>query len=239
MKHSEGFFEKYQEFFKTSKTIPSHSRLNSRYSALIKNNIEIIKQSVILDIASHDGRWSFAAIKNGAKNVLGIEGRSELVQSSNSNMKKYGIPEDKYDFVTGDIFNEIKKIKQNTIDVVFCFGYLYHTINHMLLFEEIKRLNPNYLILDTAISDSEYCVIEVREEDSTDPRNAIKDTASHNNKVVIGLPSKKALELMLTNLGFDFQYYNWHDGIIQNWEDIEDYKNHRRVSLVAKNLQIN
>lgn len=233
-----GFFDDYSEFYKTSKTIPSPNRLNNRYIFLIENNIEIIKGRSILDIASHDGRWSFAAIKNGASHVLGIEGRKELVESSYTNMQKYGIPKEKYSFIVGDIFQEIKKIKSNTIDTVFCFGYFYHTMNHMFLLDEIARLSPKHLILDTSISESDSPIIEVTEEDSKDPRNAIIiDPVSNNSKVVVGSPSKKALDIMLSNVGFIPEYFDWHKYGIQNWENIEDYNKNIRVSLVAKNLR--
>lgn len=230
-----GFFDDYPEFYKTTRTIPSPNRLNCRYLALIERNREIIKGSSILDIASHDGRWSFAAVKNGASHVLGIEGRRELVESSNANMQKYGIPRGRYSFILGDVLQEIKKIKENTIDIVFCFGYFYHTMNHMALLGEIARLGPKYIILDTGVSESDLSVIDVIEEDSEDPRNAMADPRSVTTKVIVGVPSKKALNLMLSNMGFEPEYHDWHNCGIKNWENIEDYRRNVRASLVAKN----
>ena len=119
------FFDEYSSFYKTGQTGTKPKMLNARFHALIENNREIIENSTILDLANHDGRWSLAALKNGAKKVYGIEGKKELVQKGLENMKKYGIPEDKYNFVVGDIFEEIKKIPSREIDVVFCFGIFY------------------------------------------------------------------------------------------------------------------
>jgi 16S rRNA G966 N2-methylase RsmD len=234
-----GFFDKYPEFYKTTKTLPIPNRLNSRYIALIEANKEIIKGRSVLDIASHDGRWSFAAIKNGASHVLGIEARDDLVKASYSNMEKYGIPEKMYSFISSDIFEEIKKVEKNTIDVVFCFGYFYHTLHHMLLLSEIKRLCPQYLIMDTGISSSEMPVIEVLEEDSEDSRMATPDPNISNRYVLTGIPSKKALEMMLGNARFALQYYDWNHDTIHNWEGIEDYQKKQRVTLLAKNLDRN
>ena len=92
------FFDLYEDFFETSSVGISPNRLNNRYKALIENNTEIIKNSMILDLASHDGRWSFAGLMNGASKVIGIEGRRELVENGKSTMKKYGIPDEKYSF---------------------------------------------------------------------------------------------------------------------------------------------
>lgn len=46
----------------------------------------------LLDIASHDGRWSFAAYKAGAEYVAGIEARSQLTNLAYENMQHYGVP---------------------------------------------------------------------------------------------------------------------------------------------------
>jgi predicted RNA methylase len=230
------FFDEYSQFYHTSKTKPFPNRLNKRYEALIQNNTDLIKNKCILDIASHDGRWSFAALKNEAKYVLGIEGRKELVENSIKNMKIYEISDAKYDFIVGDIHEEIKKLKPNKFETIFCFGFFYHTLDHNLLLREIKKLNPKNLILDTVISNSNFPIIELIEEDSDVESYAIKNIENTDKNVLVGIPSKKAIERMLKNLGFEYYYYDWHDGHIQNWDDLESYKIKRRITLVAKNL---
>ncbi len=160
------FFDSFSEFYKTSDTGKFPNRLNNRYFALIESNKKIISNSSILDLASHDGRWSFAALKNGASKVIGIEAKENLVKNSHKNMELYRIPKEKYNFITGNIFNEIQKIQPKTIDVVFCFGIFYHIMNHMLLLEEIKKLQPKYLILDTSVNHSKQPSILLQKEDS-------------------------------------------------------------------------
>jgi len=225
------FFDNYPSFFKTGKTGMTPKRLNSRYSALIHYNKNMIKNCNILDLASHDGRWSFAAIKNGAKNVLGIEGREELVKKSIENMEKYHVPKTKYIFKHGDIFDEIKKLKPNEIDTVFCFGIFYHIMDHMLLLSEIKRLQPKYLILDTQVAVTDYPVIAIREELITDEGTAIDKYSNQNSSAIIGRPSKLALEIMLKSLGFEFAYYSWERSGIKNWDDLENYNPEKGIPL--------
>jgi len=229
-----GFFDDYPEFFKTSSTGSFPNRLNNRYAALIEFNKAIINNSSILDLGSHDGRWSFAAIKNSAVSVLGIEGREQLVKNAYRNMELYEIPKEQYSFIKGDIFEEIKKIQPETFNVVFCFGLFYHVMNHMELLEEIKQLKPKYLILDTSVSESDKPIIELIEEDPNVEASGIKSENSPSHQVLVGYPSKSAIELMLKNLGYDFFYYDWHNVGIENWEHIEDYHLNRRISLVAK-----
>jgi tetratricopeptide (TPR) repeat protein len=232
---STDFFDSYPEFYRTSKTHPFRNRLNGRYNALIKNNLALIREHTILDIASHDGRWSFAAIKNGAKKVIGIEARPYLVDNATNNMQVYSISEDKYKFVAGDIHHEITKLEPNTIDVIFCFGFFYHTMNHMQLLREISRLNPRYLILDTSVSlASELPIIELREEDS-DKEGAATNTSNAANKMImVGSPNKQAIKLMLTHIGFDFNFFDWHSNTA-NWEHLEDYRTSQRISILATN----
>ena len=233
---SNHFFDSFPQFYETSKTSPFPNRLNNRYLALIDSNKEIISNSSILDIASHDGRWSYAALKNGASKVIGIEAKENLVKNSQKNMDLYRIPKEKYHFITGNIFNEIQKIQPKTIDVVFCFGIFYHIMNHMLLLEEIKKLQPKYLILDTSVNHSTQPGILLEKEDSKNEAAGIRSEFSSDSKIIVGYPSKSALELMLKSLGFEFRYYHWHDMGITNWEHIMDYKNNERISLVAQNL---
>src|SRR3981081_663093 len=105
------FFDTYPEFYSTSKTGQSPNRLNRRYSALVENNVTIIHDHTILDIASHDGRWTFAALKNDAKRVVGIEARRHLVENAKRNMDLYNISSNRYSFTAGDIYVEITKLE--------------------------------------------------------------------------------------------------------------------------------
>ncbi len=218
------FFDSFPSFYGSSETGSSKNRLNNRYIGLIHNNKAIIKNSSILDLASHDGRWSYAAIKNGAKKVLGIEARDELVKKSFENMKKHGISREKYSFIVGDIFEKLKELKPNEFDVIFCFGIFYHITNHMLLLTEIKRLQPHYLILDTQITTSQDPIIHFIKENPLGEGAGIPDSSQSGDDILVGRPSKSALEMMLSSLGFDFSYFDWEHSGIKNWDHMEEYR---------------
>lgn len=226
------FFNEYPAFYETGTTGAGSKVLNIRFHPLIGNNLDILKDATVLDIASHDGRWSFAALKNGAKKVYGIEGKKELVESSIANMKKYGIAEERYHFVAGDIFEEIKKIPINEIDVVFCLGIFYHISSHMELLREIKKLNPKYLILDTEITNSKSSIIRIREEPYHTP-----DKLLPFEKFIAGRISRSALNIMLKALDFEFTYYDWGNDI-QDWKGIEIYSSKKSILLKRAFLYI-
>src|SRR5712691_3625181 len=227
------FFDTFSEFYTTSKTGQFPNRLNRRYLALIENNVNIIKNQTILDIASHDGRWTFAALKNGAKRVVGIEARRHLVENCKRNMDFYNISGNRYSLIDGDIFVEITKLEPNVFDTIFCFGFFYHTMNHMQLLAEIKRLEPKYLILDTNVSTSDYPIIEVKEENTDIEANSIGLPADASSKALVGYTSIAAMKLMLKHIGFgSFSFYDWHSNI-SYLQDLEDYRKYERISLTA------
>ena len=221
----EKFFDKYSSFYKTGQTGTRPKMLNARFDALIENNKQIIENATILDLANHDGRWSLAALKNGAKKVYGIEGKKELVEKGLKNMKKYEIPENKYNFIVGDIFEEIEKIPPNEIDIVFCFGIFYHVSNHMELLTKIKKLQPKYLILDTEITKSKLPIVRFRKEPYYTPNSTISF-----QKFIAGRPSQSALNMMLNALDFKITYYDWSKNI-QNWKGLEIYSSENSILL--------
>lgn len=233
-KIAKGFFDDYEIFKNSSKTGTDLNRLNWRYEAIIESNKEIISKSSILDLASHDGRWSFAALKNDAKFVFGIEARDHLVKNSVQNLANLGVSNEKYEFRLGDVIKEMTGIQRNSFDVIFCLGFFYHTMEHWKILSEIKRINPKYLILDTQISTLGKEVIETYLEDSENEANAIFQ--SDNSKLsLVGKPSKSAIELMLNQLGFKINIIDWHKLGIKNWKNIVDYYKKERMTFVASN----
>jgi len=228
-----GFFDSYPRFFSTSKTRPQPNRLNHRYRALIESNEGIIRDRAVLDLTSHDGRWSFAAYRAGARYVLGIEAREHLVQFARANMREYGVPEGRVEFVRGDVFEELERLDPGAFDTVFCFGFFYHTLHHMLLLTKISRLCPQSLILDTNIDpDPGTVIVAIAEPVEVEGTGAFGDPGD-SSKTLVGIPTKSAVELMLGSAGFTFSYYDWHSAGIKRWDTLEDYHEGIRISLVA------
>jgi hypothetical protein len=228
---SHGFFDRYPQFYSSSVTYPYPNRLNQRYRACIEWNEATIRGKLVLDLASHDGRWSFAALKAGATHVVGIEARDHLVQAARSNLRAYGIPEDSFQFILGDVFVNIDRLETHSIDTVFCFGFFYHVGNHMLLLSKIARLKPKYIILDTFIALDPRSVIVMCKEDVEIEGHAVRVGPNASGHTVVGRPSKAALELMLSSFGWSFVYYDWNAANIRRWDNIEDYYEGQSVTL--------
>jgi hypothetical protein len=217
------FFDTFTRFVDTSETGPWLQRLNARYVALVHSNRESIAGCSVLDVASHDGRFSFAALQNGASRVVGIEHKAHLVVTSRENMEFYEIPRDRYEFVAGDMFDHIDRFDH--FDVVFCFGILYHITDHMMLLSRIAALEPQYVVIDTNISQHEGAVIELR--------NARGVSPPPPGSYIEGYPTRQALEAMLSYFGWTYDYFDWQTSGLTDTEHMGDYRLGRRITARA------
>lgn len=139
-------------FLETSKVGAHPNRLNWRCELLLTRNQEVIKGKRILDIASHDGRFSYACLQLGASHVTGIEGRSQLVEGAKENLSKEGFNSACYSFICGDIFDYLSKFEPKQFDTILCCGFFYHTVRQNELLSEVKRIKPQTFILDTVVA---------------------------------------------------------------------------------------
>jgi hypothetical protein len=234
-----GFFDDYPRFFDTSSTAAKPDRLNLRYRALIESNAAAVIGRRILDLASHDGRWALAALKAGAKHVVGIEARPHLIRAAQDSLGEYGLSGNQFEFIQGDVLKELDRLEVGRFDTVFCFGFLYHIIDHMPLFRKIARLKPANLIIDTAVSVRPSNLIEIRAEEIEDEGSGAFGEPGDSMKAVTGRPTKSALELMLQAAGFQpLGYYDWRRSGVRRWDDVGDYYIGTRVSLNSESRPV-
>jgi len=216
------FFDHFATFVETSETGPVIDRLNARYLTLIHENRALLEGATVLDLASHDGRFSFAALQNGARRVIGIELEPGLVEKSRANMAHYDVPSDRYEFVNGDLFETIETVEP--CDVVFCFGILYHVNDHMALLSRIAESDPRAVIVDTNISQLEPAVIEIR--------NPVVGSPPPLGGQLEGYPSQAALDAMFASFGWSYTYVDWKHSPLAAAPQMLDYRVGRRVTAV-------
>ena len=217
------FFDEFPRFVETSETGPWLDRLNARHYALIHANRELISGARVLDLASHDGRFSFAALQSGAERVVGVEHDPRLVQKAEENMAFYGVPREKYHFVTGDMFDRIRVIER--CDVVFCFGIFYHINDHMRLLTELAEFDARVVIFDSNVSLMESAVIELR--------SPVAGSPPPPGSQIEGWPSRSALEAMWSSLGWTFEYFDWSAFGVADHPKLADYTAGRRLTAVV------
>jgi predicted RNA methylase len=209
------------------------NRMNERYEALFASNRDVFEGARVLDLASHDGRYSFAALKTGAAHVTGVEVRQGLIDQAQETFAFYDQDPETYRFVCGDIFEVLAREKFD-VDVVLCFGYLYHTYRHTELMYRIHDLAPRHLILDTMVTPGRQPILKVHpEKDTQDIRSAAQDAWSVG-RVVVAWPSVPALDVLLRAYDFEIEsMYDWKGRLASRppMGGLEGYARGRRVSL--------
>jgi O-methyltransferase len=231
------FCDLYPRFLETTETVPSRSRLNARWRAIIGWNRSILAGRRVVDLGCHDGRWSFAALKAGAVHVTGIEARAHLVRKAEQNFDHYGVPADSYRLVAGDAIETLRGLKAASVDVVLCLGFFYHTLEHMRLLLEATRLGAEYVIVDTSISPAPEPIVALAFEAVDDTRNAVDYGEAGTGKALIGAPSKSGLLAMLDYAGYQGEFFDWQDNAVDDWAGLPDYAQHLRVTVRARRQQ--
>jgi len=228
------FCDLYPRFLETTETVPSRSRLDARWRAIVGWNKGILAGRRVVDLGCHDGRWSLAALKAGAVHVLGIEARAHLARKASENLGHYGIPAAAFDVVTGDAVDTLRGLAAGSVDVVMCLGFFYHTMEHMRLLVEARRLGAEYLIIDTSISPSPDPIVALMFEAIGDTRNSVDYGHTGHEKALVGAPSRSGLVAMLDYVGYDADFFDWRQNAVTDWTDMPDYSARLRVTARAR-----
>lgn len=232
MNSSGNFFDRFPRLRLTSATDVRGERLEYRYQALIVRNSEFIRGGRVLDLASHDGRWTLAALDSGATHVTGIEGRSELVEKALVTFHAYDVPSDRFTFITGDCLKVLENLGSETFDTVFCFGFLYHTRYHYDILQAITRLHPSTLLIDCRVVPLDEPAIYLAFNDPSLEGAAIAQ-APGEAEVLVGIPTLNALLVMLDHLGWRTFVQPTLPPKTRAAEGVRDYSEGRRYGLVA------
>lgn len=207
--------------------------MNERYEAMFACNQDVFDGARVLDLASHDGRYSFAALKTGAAHVTGVEVRQSLTDKAHETFAFYGQDPATYRFVIGDVFDVLAR-ETFEVDVVLCLGFLYHTYRHTELMYRLHHLGPRHLIVDTMVVPGTQPTLRViRERDSEDIRAAARDAYSVG-RVLVARPSVPALQLLLSAYGFEIEsMYDWQRRLAgrPRAPGLKGYEKGKRVTL--------
>ncbi len=228
-----GFFDAYPRFFETSQTSAQPWRLNLRHEAIFGDNAEVFPGARVLDIASHDGRWSLGAVKAGASHVIGIEARPELTAFAGESLAAYGAPSGAFEFRVGDVFKVLHETGVD-VDVVLCLGFFYHTLRYPELWSLMARTGARTIVMDTMVTPGDQPVIRVTHEPFTREGNAVPDDYSSGDRVLTGRPTVAALEVMASVYGFSLEAEtDWPRLLADNptATGIGDYREGRRTTL--------
>jgi hypothetical protein len=183
-------------------------RLNKRHGFLITPYESEIAGSRVLDLAAHDGRWSYALSSAGAAEVLGIEWRPELIAQFDA--YPAGDAKDRVKLVQGDVYEAIPELirEGRTFDVVSVYGLYYHLMDHYGLLKLIKQLSPRLVIIDSEFFRSPDAAVRMQVEETDNALNSIEHEPGQE-QAPVGFPSQAAVEMMANSLGYDVTWADW------------------------------
>lgn len=227
-----GFFDRFPAFYGTSHTSSYAWRLNLRHEAIFTANADLFAGARVLDVASHDGRWSIAAVQAGAASVVGIEARPELVANARATLASYDVDESRCRFVEGDVF-EVLAADRTEVDVVLCLGFLYHTQRHTELFTRFRQTGARHLMVDTELHRSADTLVRLADERVEREGNAVADAYTWGDTVLTGRPTLSALGLLARTQGYELVRLSDWDGLLRDNPDadqVRDYRIGRRAT---------
>ena len=201
-------------------------RLNERFERIIARNQHHIHGRSILDLGSHNGLWSWAALKNGAKFAFGIEGRKSVIDSGLHAFAEFD--DSRYQFVNADVFEGIfnlPSISTSAFDTVLCLGIYYHIMDHYRMMQLMTGLNPNAIIMDSGFINSDLYEIKLEFEDTAEIANAIPERPGQTKRIV-GIPSLGALKAMAESCGYTSKIIEWRKDEVGDLEVVKDYFNY-------------
>ena len=196
------FFDEYPRFLDTSETASGRNRLNMRHEAIITDNLDVLSGARVLDLASHDGRWSFAALKAGASHVVGIEAREHLVVHGRQSFAAEGVDPASFELRHSDMFAALRD-GGIEVDVVMCLGFLYHTLRYNELLHGMRATGAKHIIVDSTVNRRRDALVVVRREPNKRDAMAAVDEYTLGDQTLSGVPSVAALQEMFSAYGFE------------------------------------
>jgi hypothetical protein len=228
-----GFFDLYPAFYESSHTGAVPNRLNKRYAAVIEANKALLEGARVLDLASHDGRWAFAALQAGAAHVTGVEARRFLIEHAERIFGEHGIARERFELIEGEIFATLAS-RRFSQDVVFLLGFFYHTHRHVELLSLICRNRPKAIIIDTRVNADPLGAIRLHIESVEVEQNSIADLATRDGKTIVGTPSVAAIRFILGHWGYAMRQIDWGPIAGEPPLGVDDYAAGHRATIVAE-----
>lgn len=181
----------------------------------------------LCDIGCNTGYFLYELYKEfGFKSAIGLEPRATNRAKANFIAKYFNLSPSRYQIKNFDVLNPGKKVP--VFDVVLFPGVLHHIANHLLALQNLYKMTRDLCIIDTHILPDEVNTQDVQQK--MELKNAIYTGIDKSNFGVIGykledskldgatihpgivgVPTVKALELMLRHVGFSeiHVYRHW------------------------------
>ena len=225
--------------------IPYHYEcLNGRVDTLLARQADAIRDCQVLDLASHMGTLSYAALQLGARKVHGIDTEETMISKGEDLFRRMQVAPDSYCFEVKDVFEYLEGCEPDSFDTVLCFGLLYYVTEPLRLLKLMTRVARKCILLDTFTAryaalqgkdahqyyphlkdetfDSPILLTSLTQTEKKDYR--LPNGFSHKGKTLAltTFPSRALLEIWFQVLSLDFKLLEWTDYIQRPcyWRDL-------------------
>ena len=225
--------------------IPYHYEcLNGRVDTLLDRNVDVIRDCRVLDLASHMGTLSHAALQLGARHVHGIDTEEAMISKGKDLFSRTDISPDAYRFEVKDAFEFLEACEPDSYDTVFCFGLLYYVMEPFRLLKLMVRAARKCILLDTFTAryaalqgkdalqyypnvsdealDLPILLTSLTQSEKKDYRLPNAFPYKGKELALTTFPSRALLEIWFQILRLDFQLLKWDDYIQKpcHWRDL-------------------
>jgi 2-polyprenyl-3-methyl-5-hydroxy-6-metoxy-1,4-benzoquinol methylase len=145
----------------------------------------------VLDIACNAGFWSIQCALLGAAEVVGFDGRPELVRQARLLQSVVGVENARFECLD---FFDMTPERLGRFDVVLNLGVLYHLPEPVAALRRSLAMASRVMLLDTMLDPRTQALVKLRWEPPLDARCATRDG-------IVAYPTAKAVWLMLRHLG--------------------------------------
>ena len=208
-------------------------RLQFRWDLIIQPILPELKDSSVLDLASHDGRWAYAFADAGAGKVTAVEPRAALVAAFDAFPDDAAKAKVNFECAEAIAYLEHAGGAGRTFDIVAILGFLYHTMEHTRLFRAVQKLHPKIIVVDSEFLMAKNSVIQITAERTDNPLNAVSDFAGQE-KTLVGTPSVRAMERFADMIGYDLIWIACPEAAVNGCKDYYREGRKRRQVCVLR-----
>ena len=201
---------------------PYYIEINeARWAAVERILADLPDLKTCIDVGCGPGWFADRLVRRGLV-VLGVDGRMELVEEARRRVPSAL-------FGTADVASTEAACSLPTVDLVFCFGLLYHLENPFAAVRALFQAAGKYLLVETQIAPgggANFILV-------AEGRNETQGLTYH-----AVIPSRSALVKMLYVAGFKFVHRYTGPVDHADFLDAPD-RNHRREIFVASKVPMN
>ena len=125
------------------------------------------------------------------------------------------------------MIDALSNTSPKSFDVILVLGVFYHTMHQFKMLQELSRIQPKYVVLDTLTTGEEEWLIRYKLERHDLPGSSIA-TSENRPRSMVGIPSIGWIDIVCRHPGFAYAEVDWQKLSINSWDGCGDYKNGKR-----------